>query len=221
MSVKGKTQQLDVLLGPNYPLRRLYSPNPANARGGGGGRTGAARRSAAATAASRAGRRPPLPLTGAKETVPTAASLPRTDGRHHRFDEPRAQGTLQGTAEHSSRRQVAGKLLAQAERVLNRGHTTCASRRHNTDLEPRLTGRVERAAGILDQQSLHFRIRESCALQSGHEVGEKRGRTGGTGRLPARRRDTSRRRATRGRDPAAPRPSCAGPARGGASDSPG
>ena len=38
MSVKGKAQQLDVLLGPNYRSVVLYSPNPANARGGGGGR---------------------------------------------------------------------------------------------------------------------------------------------------------------------------------------
>ncbi len=38
MSVKGRTQQLDVILGPNYRSIVLYSPNPANARGGGGGR---------------------------------------------------------------------------------------------------------------------------------------------------------------------------------------
>jgi aldose 1-epimerase len=38
MSVKGKTQQLDVILGPRYGSIVLYSPNPANARGGGGGR---------------------------------------------------------------------------------------------------------------------------------------------------------------------------------------
>ena len=38
MSVKGKTQQLDVIFGPNYRSAVLYSPNPANARGGGGGR---------------------------------------------------------------------------------------------------------------------------------------------------------------------------------------
>ena len=42
----------------------------------------------------------------------------RADGRHHRFDEPRAQRTLQRAAEHSSWRQVGGKLLAQAERFL-------------------------------------------------------------------------------------------------------
>lgn len=38
MSVKGKAQQLDVILGPNYRSIVLYSPNPANARGGGAGR---------------------------------------------------------------------------------------------------------------------------------------------------------------------------------------
>jgi aldose 1-epimerase len=67
MSVKGKTQQLDVLLGPNYRSIVLYSPNPANARGGGGGR-GAGRGGPPAAA-------PPtpsaatIPLTGAKDTV--------------------------------------------------------------------------------------------------------------------------------------------------------
>jgi aldose 1-epimerase len=38
MSVKGKAQQLEVVLGPKYRSIVLYSPNPANARGGGGGR---------------------------------------------------------------------------------------------------------------------------------------------------------------------------------------
>ncbi|MEO8078269.1 MAG: aldose 1-epimerase, partial [Acidobacteriota bacterium] len=41
MTVKGKTQQLDVVLGPNFKTVVLYSPNPANQpagrRGGGGG----------------------------------------------------------------------------------------------------------------------------------------------------------------------------------------
>ena len=64
MSVKGKTQQLDVILGPNYRSIVLYSPNPANARGGGGGRGGAP---APTPAAAPTG--PTLPLTGAKDTV--------------------------------------------------------------------------------------------------------------------------------------------------------
>ena len=63
MSVKGKTQQLDVLLGPNFKSIVLYSPNPANARGG-GGRGG---QPPAAQPASPA--MPPIPLTGAKDTV--------------------------------------------------------------------------------------------------------------------------------------------------------
>jgi aldose 1-epimerase len=61
MSVKGKTQQLDVLLGPNFRSIVLYSPNPANARGG--GRGGPPATPPAAPAA------PAIPLTGAKETV--------------------------------------------------------------------------------------------------------------------------------------------------------
>jgi aldose 1-epimerase len=40
MSVTGKAQQLEVVLGPKYRSIVLYSPNPANARGGGGGGRG-------------------------------------------------------------------------------------------------------------------------------------------------------------------------------------
>jgi aldose 1-epimerase len=64
--VTGKSQQLDVLLGPNYRAVVLYSPNPANARGGGrGGGRGPA--GAAAPPPPQAGG---VPLTGAPETVP-------------------------------------------------------------------------------------------------------------------------------------------------------
>src|SRR5262249_42414569 len=63
MSVKGKGQQLDVLLGPNYRSIVLYSPNPANARGGGGGGRGRGQNPApAAPAATPAA--PSVPLTG-------------------------------------------------------------------------------------------------------------------------------------------------------------
>ena len=116
MSVKGKTQQLDVLLGPNYRSIVLYSPNPANARGGGGRGDVEVRRrlrpprrranaGCAADGRQRNRRQPRL-------------HRHRADGRHHRFDEPRAQGTLQGAAEHSARRQVGRELLAQANRFL-------------------------------------------------------------------------------------------------------
>jgi aldose 1-epimerase len=69
MSVKGKTQQLDVLLGPNYRSVVLYSPNPANARGGGGGRRGGPPPRAASSppAASPA---PAVPLTGTSPNLP-------------------------------------------------------------------------------------------------------------------------------------------------------
>ena len=70
MSVKGKTQQLDVLLGPNYRSIVLYSPNPANARGGGGAGRGAGRGGQPATPPA-APAAPTMPLTGAKETVAT------------------------------------------------------------------------------------------------------------------------------------------------------
>jgi aldose 1-epimerase len=63
MSVKGKTQQLDVLFGPNYRAAVLYSPNPANARGGRGGRGNAPAETPAST-------EPSIPLTGTKDTVP-------------------------------------------------------------------------------------------------------------------------------------------------------
>jgi aldose 1-epimerase len=66
MSIKGKGQQLDVLLGPNYKSIVLYSPNPANARGGGGGRGGNAPVPApAATPAA-----PSVPLTGTNPNLP-------------------------------------------------------------------------------------------------------------------------------------------------------
>jgi len=41
-SFKGRSQQLEIVLGPNFKALVLYSPNPANARGGGAGRAGAA-----------------------------------------------------------------------------------------------------------------------------------------------------------------------------------
>ena len=70
VSVKGKTQQLDVLLGPNFRAIVLYSPNPANARGGGGGRGGGRGAAPAAPAAAPpTPSEPSLPLTGAKDAV--------------------------------------------------------------------------------------------------------------------------------------------------------
>ena len=73
MSVKGKGQQLDVVLGPNYKAIVLYSPNPANARaggaGGGGGRGG--QNSGAPATAATPGKAPPtVPLTGTNPNLP-------------------------------------------------------------------------------------------------------------------------------------------------------
>jgi aldose 1-epimerase len=71
MSVKGKGQQLDVVLGPNYKSVVLYSPNPANARGGGGGGGGRAGQNAGAPAATPpAPAAPSIPLTGTNPNLP-------------------------------------------------------------------------------------------------------------------------------------------------------
>ena len=69
MSIKGKAQQLDVILGPNYKAIVLYSPNPANARGGGGGR-GRGGNAAAPAATPAAPAMPSVPLTGTNPDVP-------------------------------------------------------------------------------------------------------------------------------------------------------
>jgi aldose 1-epimerase len=62
VSVKGKAQQLDVILGPKFRSTVLYSPNPANARGGGGGRGRGAAPPAPAPAPPSTG--PTVPLSG-------------------------------------------------------------------------------------------------------------------------------------------------------------
>jgi len=69
VSVKGKGQQLDVILGPNYKSIVLYSPNPANARGGaGGGRGRGGNAPTAAPAPTPAA--PSVPLTGMNPNLP-------------------------------------------------------------------------------------------------------------------------------------------------------
>ena len=69
VSVKGKGQQLDVILGPNYKSIVLYSPNPANARGGaGGGRGRGGNAPAPAPAPTPAA--PGVPLTGTNPNLP-------------------------------------------------------------------------------------------------------------------------------------------------------
>ena len=69
VSMKGKTQQLDVLLGPNYRAIVLYSPNPANARAGGAGR-GRGDQPSSAPAQAAAAPAPAVPLTGTNPNVP-------------------------------------------------------------------------------------------------------------------------------------------------------
>jgi aldose 1-epimerase len=65
VSVKGKSQELDVLVGPNYRSIVLYSPNPANARGGGTGRG----RGTPSVPTAR-GSSPSVPLTGTSPNLP-------------------------------------------------------------------------------------------------------------------------------------------------------
>ena len=69
VSVKGKGQQLDVVLGANYKSIVLYSPNPANARGGGAG-GGGGRGNAPAPPPSATPAAPSVPLTGTNLNVP-------------------------------------------------------------------------------------------------------------------------------------------------------
>ncbi len=64
MSVKGKSQQLDVLVGANYRSIVLYSPNPANARGGAGRGRGPSTAPPAPTGS------PSVPLTGTNPNIP-------------------------------------------------------------------------------------------------------------------------------------------------------
>ena len=70
MSVKGKGQQLDVLVGPNYRSVVLYSPNPANARGGGGGGQGSRGATPNAAPAAPSSAAPSVPLTGTNPNLP-------------------------------------------------------------------------------------------------------------------------------------------------------
>jgi aldose 1-epimerase len=76
MTVKGRTQQFDVLLGPNYRAVVLYSPNPANAPAG--GRGGGA--TAAGAGPGRGGQTPPPAVAAppAGNPPPPAASVPLT-----------------------------------------------------------------------------------------------------------------------------------------------
>jgi aldose 1-epimerase len=70
MSVKGKGQQLDVVVGPNYRSIVLYSPNPANARGGGGGRGRGEGQNTAPPPAAASPAAASVPLTGTNPNVP-------------------------------------------------------------------------------------------------------------------------------------------------------
>ena len=125
VSVKGKTQQLDVLLGPNFRAIVLYSPNPANARGGGGGRGGGRGAAPAAPAtAPPTPSEPSLPLTGAKDTVTNRGFIAIEPMVGITDSMNLAQKALYKELQSvPPRRQMAGELLAQAERFLIAGLT--------------------------------------------------------------------------------------------------
>ncbi len=107
MTVKGKSQQLDVIVGPELS------------------RDGDVR----AQAAGRQRAEPQLHLL-------------RADGGDHQRHEPRAQGPLQGVAEHSARRDVAGKFLDKGDGILVRWRSFGRS-----VVRKVLSGRVARLIG--------------------------------------------------------------------------
>ena len=91
MTVKGKSQQLDVVVGPNYRAIVVYAPKPQPA-----------------------GHAEPCAPPQNRNFI----CFEPMAGDHER-DEPRAQGTLQGAAEHRARRNLAGELLGAAARLLS------------------------------------------------------------------------------------------------------
>ena len=103
MSVKGKTQQLDVRARAELPVDRFVLAEPGE-RARRRWWTRRWTRRAAGGCASRAGGADDAPHRREGYRGQSRLHRHRADGRDHRFDEPRAQRTLQRAAEHSSRR---------------------------------------------------------------------------------------------------------------------
>ena len=113
VSVTGKTQQFDVLVGPNYRAIVLYLTQPRQrARRRPWGRPRAAAVATRIRKLERAAHR------RTQHRAQPRLHRDRTHGRDHQFDEPCAQGPVQGTSERASGRLLAGKFLAAAEPVL-------------------------------------------------------------------------------------------------------
>ena len=92
MTLKGKAQELDVVLGPNYRAMVIYAPKPKPGTGAG---------------AWAGGGRPELHLL-------------RADGRHHECNEPRPQGALQRPPERASGGDLGRELLGPRSWILTR-----------------------------------------------------------------------------------------------------
>ena len=112
MTLRGKQQALDVIVGPNFKTMLVLT------RTGGGRGRGAPQAAAGPPAAAAA---PGTASASSACTCNAAGRLgrDRTHGRNFELHEPRAKRSVQGTAEHPAGRNVAGKLLDPAARVLD------------------------------------------------------------------------------------------------------
>ena len=105
MTLKGKTQQVDVAVGPKFKTILVLSRTGG---GRGGGRGGAAPGAPAGQARGAGG-------TGC---AGSRVRRLRADGGYLERDEHGSQGTLQGAPDHSSGWIVGGELLGASERLL-------------------------------------------------------------------------------------------------------
>ena len=121
MSLKGKSQQVDVVLGPKFKTILVLSRS-------GGGRVAVGPPVAAAPVLSAPAPAHAAAAAAAPSATQNAAPDPnaprrgearlRADGRHLEFDEPGAEGPVQGAPDDRARRIVGGKFLGTAEGIL-------------------------------------------------------------------------------------------------------
>ena len=99
MSLKGKAQQIDVVLGPKFKTILVLSRTGGGGRGraGGGGTRGGTQSERAST---------------------KRHSGVRADGGDFEFDEPCSKRSVQGASIHRARRFVGGEFLGETQRVL-------------------------------------------------------------------------------------------------------